>query len=166
MRPNRGGMTASQPWGRRNPPSRVGPGAPRIPSNHLTVKTLDLQRSMIPRSRASGNLTSATTLEHQLIATPCLPARLLSFVQLFVTPWTVGCQVPLSMGFSRQAYWSGLPFPPPGDLPDPGIEPSSPAFPASQADSFWLYLPPPPSQQEEELTHFFHWKWEPVQGHQ
>ena len=50
----------------------------------------------------------------------------------FVTPWTVGRQAPLSMGFSRQEYWSGLPFPPPGDLPSPGIERRSPAL---QADS-------------------------------
>ena len=50
-----------------------------------------------------------------------------SCVQLFVTPWTVGHQAPLSMGFSKQEYLNGLPCPPPGDLPDPGIEPSSPA---------------------------------------
>jgi len=49
-----------------------------------------------------------------------------SWVRLFVTPWTVAHQAPLSMGFSRQEYWSGLPFPSPGDLPDPGIEPRSP----------------------------------------
>ena len=48
------------------------------------------------------------------------------------TLWTVACQTPLSMGFSRQEYWSGLPFPSLGDLPDPGIEPGSPAL---QADS-------------------------------
>ena len=48
-----------------------------------------------------------------------------SYVQLLVTPWTVACQAPLSMGFSRQEYWSGLPCPPPGDLLDPGIEPAS-----------------------------------------
>ena len=47
-------------------------------------------------------------------------------------PWTVAYQAPLSMGFSRQEYWSGLPFPSPGDLPDPGIKPGSPAF---QADA-------------------------------
>ena len=46
-----------------------------------------------------------------------------SRIQLCVTLWTVACQVPLSMGFSRQAYWSGLPFPSPGDLLDPEIEP-------------------------------------------
>ena len=51
-----------------------------------------------------------------------------SRVQLFVTPWTVTHQAPLSMGFSRQESWSGLPFPSPGDLPDPGIEPMSPAL--------------------------------------
>ena len=52
----------------------------------------------------------------------------LSCVQLFVTPWTAACQAPLSMGFSRQEYWSGWPFPSPGDLPDPGMEPRSPAL--------------------------------------
>ena len=41
------------------------------------------------------------------------------------TPWTVACQAPLHMGFSRQEYWSGFPFPPPGDIPDPGIKPPS-----------------------------------------
>ena len=51
-----------------------------------------------------------------------------SCVQLFVTPWTVAHQAPLSMGFSRQEYWSGLPCPSPGDLPDPGIKPTSPAL--------------------------------------
>ena len=52
-----------------------------------------------------------------------------------VTPWTVACQAPLSMGFSRQEYWSGLSWPPSGDLPDPGMKPASPAL---QMDS----LPP------------------------
>ena len=47
---------------------------------------------------------------------------MLGRVQLFVTPWTVVCQAPLSMEFSRQEYWSGLPFPTPGDLPDPGTK--------------------------------------------
>ena len=52
----------------------------------------------------------------------------LSCVQLFATPWTVAYYAPLSMGFSRQDYWSGSPFPSPEDLPDPGIEPRSPAL--------------------------------------
>ena len=58
--------------------------------------------------------------------------KLLNRVRLFETPWTIAYQAPPSMGFSRQEYWSGLPFPSPGDLPDPGIEPGSPAF---QADA-------------------------------
>ena len=49
-----------------------------------------------------------------------------------MTPWTAACQASLSVGFSRQEYWSGLPFPSPGNLPDPGIKPGSPAL---QADS-------------------------------
>ena len=56
--------------------------------------------------------------------------KLLSCVRLFATPWTVAYQAPPSMGFSRQECWSGLPFPSPGDLPDPGIEPGSPALQA------------------------------------
>ena len=52
---------------------------------------------------------------------------LLSLVQLFVTPWNVACQAPLSMGFPKQEYWSGLPFPSAGDLPDPGIKLATPA---------------------------------------
>ena len=67
--------------------------------------------------------------------------KTLSRVPLFVTPWTVAYQAPLSMGFSRQEYWSGLPFPSPGDLPDPGIEPRSPAF---QADALTTEPPGKP----------------------
>ena len=48
-----------------------------------------------------------------------------SHVQLFATPWTIACQALLSMGFSRQEYWSGLPFPSPADLPNPGVKPAS-----------------------------------------
>ena len=68
----------------------------------------------------------------------------LSHVRLFAIPWSVVYQASLSMGFSRQEYWNGLPFPSPRDLPDPGIKPGSPAL---QADSLpseppgkWLYL--------------------------
>ena len=56
-----------------------------------------------------------------LVAKSCLTLAIL---------WTVACQAPLSMGISKQEYWSGLPFPSPGDLPDPGIEPGSPALQA------------------------------------
>ena len=58
----------------------------------------------------------------------CAHVQLLSHVQLFVTPWTVVYQAPLSLGFPRQEYWSELPFPSPGALPNPGIEPTSPAL--------------------------------------
>ena len=58
--------------------------------------------------------------------------KLLSRIRLFAIAWTVAYQAPLSMGFPRQEYWSGLPFPSPGDLPNPGIEPRSPAL---QADA-------------------------------
>ena len=64
--------------------------------------------------------------------------KVLSCVQLFVTPWTIAYQAPLSTGFSRQGYWSGLPFPSPGDLPNPGIEARSPT---SQAEAL-LSEPP------------------------
>ena len=59
-------------------------------------------------------------------------------VPLCVSPWTVACQTPLSMRFSRQEYWSGLPFPILGDLPDPGIEPPS----SASAGGFLTALPP------------------------
>ena len=79
--------------------------------------------------------------EHTSLASPALGGRFFttsttccccclsrfSRVRLFETPWTVALQVPVSMGFSRQEYWSGLPCPPPGDLPDPGTELESPA---------------------------------------
>ena len=62
-------------------------------------------------------------------------AQSVSHVQLFVTPWTIARQAPLSMGFPRQECWNGLPSPPPGDLFGPGIEPVSPVSPALPADS-------------------------------
>ena len=65
--------------------------------------------------------------------------RSLSRVRLSVTPRIIACQVPLSMGFFRQEYCSGLPFPPPGNLPDPGIEPVSLVSPVL-ADDFLLVV--------------------------
>ena len=66
------------------------------------------------------------------------PLCVLTHVRLSVTPWNVSCQSPLSMGFSGQEYWSGLPFPSPGDLPDPGIEPTPPAL----TGGFFTTAPP------------------------
>ena len=68
----------------------------------------------------------------------CVSAQSLSHVQLFMTPWTVTHQAPLSTEFSRQEYWSGEPFPSPGNLPDPGIKPG---FLVLKADS--LQAEPP-----------------------
>ena len=59
-----------------------------------------------------------------------------SHVQLFATPWTAAHQAPLSMGFTRQEYWRGMPFPPPGDLLNPGINPRSLLFPAWAGEFF------------------------------
>ena len=69
----------------------------------------------------SANLSAVMELKER-------KGKSLSRVQLFATPWTVAYQASQSMGFSRQEYWSGLPFPSPGDLPDPGIEPRSPTL--------------------------------------
>ena len=68
----------------------------------------------------------------------CVYARSLSRVQFLATQWIVAHQIPLFMGFPRQEYWNGLPFPTPGDLPDPRIEPESPAL----ADGFFTSEPP------------------------
>ena len=73
-----------------------------------------------------------------LLYSCCVHAWSLSPVRLLVTLWTVARQAPLSTGFFKQEYRSGLPFPPPGDLPDPEIEPMSPVSAAFQADSFYL----------------------------
>ena len=72
-----------------------------------------------------------------------MEVKSLSRVQLFATPWTVAHQTPPSMRFSRQEYWSGFPFPSPVDLPDPGIEPRSPAF---QADALTSEPPGKPTR--------------------
>ena len=81
----------------------------------------------------------------------------LSRVRLFGTIWTVAYLAPLSMGFPRQEYWSGLPFPSPGDLPDPGIEPRSPAL---QADT----LPSEPPGKSNFAFHFQILKWAVFHG--
>ena len=76
----------------------------------------------------------------QIYNTVCVHALLFNCVQFFATPWTVALQAPLVMEFSRQEYWSGLPFPTPQDIPDPGIEPESLASPAL-TDGFFTTAP-------------------------
>ena len=75
-------------------------------------------------------------------------AQSLGYIQLFVTPWTAACQAPPALGFSRQGYWSGLPFPPLGDLPDPGIEPTS----AALAGGFFMAEPPGSPQMSLDVV--------------
>ena len=78
-----------------------------------------------------------------MVLTLCvMKMKSLSHVPLFAAPWTVTYQAPLTMGFSRQEYWSGLPFPSPGDLADEGIKPRSPAF---QVDSLPTESPGKPT---------------------
>ena len=73
-------------------------------------------------------LRISCSLSAGISASSCVCACMLNHVQLFAAVWMRARQAPLSMGFSRQEYWSGLPFPSPGDLPNPGIEPASPSL--------------------------------------
>ena len=87
------------------------------------------------------NLNKKICTGSQLCRLVTFVVVVLSHVWRFVTPWTIACQALLSMGFSRREYWSRLPFPPPGDLSDPGIEPTSLASPAL-AREFFTTVPP------------------------
>ena len=91
-------------------------------------------------------------IEGQVKGHGIVKVKLLSRVRLFATPWTVAYQAPPSMGFSWQECWSGLPFPSPGDLPDPGIEPGSPAL---EADA----LPWEPRAGQKALRFFCKILW-------
>ena len=88
--------------------------------------------------------TGSGVFQLLLFMTSC--AQSLSSVPLFVTLSTVACQAPLSIGFSYEEYWSGLPCPPPGDLPNPGIKPKSPAL----AGEFFTTEPPMTSYDSEK----------------
>ena len=90
--------------------------------------------------------TREVIIEEIILRRKAIKVKSFSHVQLFVTPWTVAHQDPLSMGFSRQEYWSGLPFPSPGDLPDPGIEPRSPTL---QSDAL---TSEPPGKPRKAMT--------------
>ena len=82
----------------------------------ITSSSIKIFNKMVSKTKYfTSSLTSSLKIK----------VKSLSHIWLFVTPWTVTHQAPLSMGFSRQEYWSGLPFPTPGDLPKPGIESGS-----------------------------------------
>ena len=106
-------------------------------STSLSVSSSFFSPSLLlPGYPGCAHLRGGITCEFLLQSTPTEhKCQLLSHVRLFVTPGTVARQAPLFMGFSRQASWSGLPFPPAGGLPDPGIEPGSPAVHCRQIDS-------------------------------
>ena len=95
----------------------------------IKKKSVVVRVGRAQRTWGSENPLCGITMMHHACA------QSLSGVQLLATPWTVACQAPLSMGFPRQEYWSRLPFPPPGDLPNPGIEPGSPALQAGALTS-------------------------------
>ena len=79
-----------------------------------------------------------------LVAKPC-PTR--------ATPWTVACQAPLSMGFPRQEYWSGLPFPSPGDLPEPGIKHAYPALQVGPHIAGGFFTTEPPGKPKTAMMY-------------
>ena len=95
----------------------------------------------VPLKQSLCVLKARSDQDQDHVASKELCARMLSHGQLSATPWTVACQAPLSMGLSRQEYWSGLPCPSPGDLPNPGIEPTSFVSPAL-AGGFFTTEPP------------------------
>ena len=109
-------------------------------NSHLKIET-SCSRWQYTKVRLAQNCLCWTVIWGEIRLTLVFLAfvvglcRLLSRVRLHATPWTVAHQAPLSMGFSRQEYWGGLPCPPPGDLPDPGIEPGSPALPVDSLPS-------------------------------
>ena len=113
-----------------------------------------------PRVLSDGRMVSC------LLCQPGVKLLLFSSLVMFdsfATPWTVACQAPLSRGFSRQEYWSGLPFPSPGDLPDLGIKPTSPAL---QVDSLPLSHQGSYPGVKTYFKFFFFHKFSPVASSQ
>ena len=118
----------------------------------------EIKRCLLLRRKAMTNIDSILKSRDITLPTKvCLvkvKVKSLSHVQLFGNPWTVAYQAPPSMGFSRQEYWSGLPFPSPGDVPDPGIKLRSPAF---QADAL---TSEPPGKQSYGCCSSQVWMWD------
>ena len=103
------------PWRRKRQPTPVFlPGKSHGQRSLASEAAGDFHRAA---QQGRGRAEAPGQLDGQLLT-----------LRVFATPWTVAYQAPPSMGFSRQQYWSGLPFPSPGDLPDPGIEPGSPTL--------------------------------------
>ena len=120
------------PGGQPPPPRRPGPGREQGGRLLGRLRTEHPARGATQGVPSRGDPQKADSLPAQphLVFSSAETEQVLSRfspIQLFATQWTVACQAPLSTGFSKQEYWSGLPCPPPGDLPDPGIEPMSPS---------------------------------------
>ena len=101
----------------------------KIPVNHSKESSaftpiMEKRGELVPKSLEGTPKTPKSPLRKQVAVCVCV----FSDVHLFVTPWTTACQAPLSMGFRRQEYWSGLSFPSSGNLLNPGIKPASPAL--------------------------------------
>ena len=141
---------------RQGPPRRHGGLLPSEAGPHPTVTSLQTVRAICFQKRnpplpVTLRMTPKTILRVRSTRLPVVEAQVKKTVSRLVefdsaTPWTVPHQAPLSMGFSRQESWSGLPFPPPGDLPNPGIKPGSPAL---QPDS--LPSEPPGKTVETQI---------------
>ena len=125
------------------------PSSGCLPDPGIKLGSPALQADSLP-SEPPGKPHVSNTIFYNVISNISVKCQSLSRARLFATPWTAALQAPLSMRFSRQGYWSGLPFPSPGDLPNPGIEPGSPNL--LQADS----LPSePPGKPHVSNTTFY-----------
>ena len=100
----------------------------RPSQDHPPTVRFQVSHAFLVQSLRAQNFQLGTDSNLPLQRKKRKKVKSLSRVRLFVTPWTVAYQPPPSMGFSRQESWSGLPFPSPGDLPNAGIEPGSPAL--------------------------------------
>ena len=112
---------------------------PKILKSHrlCSCDILDITLNSLLRSHNSQYMSNLADYNIIYFSIWCpVKVKSLSCVRLCATPWTAACQAPLSMGFSRQQYWSGLPFPSPRDLPNPGTESRSPAL---HADAFTIW---------------------------
>ena len=131
--PGKATSTSAQLLASINPPKGSVQGMQYQPHwCFLSSRPLSLPVGSGPHLRASSTLILHTCINIYYICylSVHVCAQLLRHVRRFAAPWTVARQAPVPVGFSRQEYWSGLPSPPPGDLPNPGIEPTSVVPPA------------------------------------
>ena len=122
----------------------------KSPGQNTGIGILSLLQGIFPTQGLNLGLLHCRWILYQL-SHKWKKEKSLSWVRLFVTPWIVAHQAPPSLGFSRQEYWSGLPFPSPEDLPDPGIEPRSPSLQAEALTS----EPPGKPKILEWVAHLF-----------